>query len=136
MALLPENNITIGNNVQIITEPSYTYYIDFKNKRIVRNTDGKEAMIQAIFKILKTERYAYLIYDWNYGIELEGLIGKDNLFVIPEIERRIKESLLQDDRIISLVDFNIIQNDNNDFLISFTANTTEGEVDINTTINL
>lgn len=130
MALIPSNTISIGQDVEIITHPTYTYYLDIENKKIVRHTDGKEAIKQAIFKILQTERYSFLIYDWNYGVELEGLLGKDPLFVLAEIERRVTEALLQDDRITSLSDFIINQIGGSDFIISFTANTTEGEVDI------
>jgi len=130
MAIIPSNVANIGENVEIIKQPTYTYYLDFTNNKIVRFTDGKEAMKQAIFMILQTERYAFLIYDWNYGVELEYLIGKSPLFVLSEIERRITEALLQDDRITSLSNFTVNQINDNDFVISFTANTTEGEVDI------
>lgn len=33
-------------------------------------------MKQAIYKILQTERFEYLIYSWNYGIELNAVVGK------------------------------------------------------------
>jgi len=130
MALIPNSVATIGENVEIVSQPTYTYYLDFAYNKIVRFTDGKEAIKQAILMILQVERYAYLIYDWNYGVEIEDLIGKDPLFVLAEIERRITEALLQDDRIISLSDFVVNQINDNDFVISFTANTTEGDVDI------
>lgn len=130
MGLLPNNNITIGQNVEVTTQPTKTYYFDIENNRIVGIVDGIDAMKQAIYKILQTERYAYLIYDWDYGTELEGLIGKDPLFVFAEIERRIAEALKQDDRILSITDFKINQISKSNFVVSFTANTTEGEVNM------
>lgn len=130
MALLPDNTLTIGKNVEITIQPTYTYYLDTINNKIVRHTDKIEAMKQTILKILQTERYGYLIYNWNYGVELEGLIGKDPLFVLAEIERRVKEALTQDDRITSLSDFTVNQINSSDFEAFFTANTTEGEVGI------
>jgi hypothetical protein len=130
MALIPSNTISIGQDVEITTQPTYTYYLDIENKKIVRHTDGKEAMKQAIYKIIQTERYKYLIYDWNYGIELEGLIGKDPLFVLGELERIFSEALKTDDRITSISNFIVNQTDKSDFLVSFTANTTEGDIDI------
>ncbi|MEN7878670.1 DUF2634 domain-containing protein, partial [Clostridioides difficile] len=60
--------------------------------------DDVEALKQTIFLILNTERYQHLIYSWNYGVELNDLIGEPISFVIPELERRIKEALIQDDR--------------------------------------
>lgn len=131
MALLPSNTFNIGEEIEIISQPTYTYFYDTVNKRIVEHVDGIEAMKQAIYKIIETERYAYQIYDWNYGIELEGLIGKDPLFAMSEMKRVFTEALTQDDRILSLSDFKVTQkNTNSDFLISFTANTTEGDINI------
>ena len=36
--------------------------------------------MQAIRKIMGTERYAFVIYTANYGIELQRLVGKDFVF--------------------------------------------------------
>lgn len=62
-------------------------------------------MEQAVFLILNVERYEWLIYSWNYGFEKKSLIGKPVDFCIPEIERRVKEALLQDDRITAVENF-------------------------------
>ncbi len=64
--------------------------------------DELDAVKQAVFKILQTERYEYLIYTFDYGSELRGLIGVNPLFVRSELNRRIEEALLQDDRIIAI----------------------------------
>ncbi|MCC0648588.1 DUF2634 domain-containing protein, partial [Clostridioides sp. ZZV15-6598] len=64
-----------------------------------------EALKQTIFLILNTERYEHLIYSRNYGVELNDLIGEPMTFVIPELERRIKEALVQDDRIENVDNF-------------------------------
>lgn len=68
-------------------------------------TDDLEALEQAIYKVLSTEKYEYPVYGFNYGIELESLIGKDPVYVQIELKRRIRECLLQDDRIISVDNF-------------------------------
>lgn len=57
------------------TEPSNTFFIDFEKGRISGFVDEREAVKQAIMLILNTERYKFLIYSWNYGVELEELIG-------------------------------------------------------------
>lgn len=74
-------------------------------KRIMNRTDGLEAVKQACYMILMTERYKYEIYPWDYGIELEDLFGQPLTFVIPELERRIYEALIGDDRILDVYDF-------------------------------
>ena len=70
-------------------------------------TDDIEAVKQAIYKILNTERYQYPIYSWNYGVELADLFGKPIAYVLPEIPRRIKEALVADDRIIDATAFEL-----------------------------
>ena len=70
--------------------------------------------------ILHTERYRYLIYTPDYGSELEGLIGRDPLFVQSELKRRIREALMQDDRIEDVTNFSI-QFDGDNALVRFTV---------------
>lgn len=79
--------------------PSMTYRMAAEKKEVRGALDGMDAVKQAVYKILQTERYKYVIYDWNYGVELEDLLGKAVSFVIPELQRRITEALLTDDRI-------------------------------------
>lgn len=38
--------------------------------------EGLEAVKVMIYKIIKTERYKWAAYTWDYGIELEALIGQ------------------------------------------------------------
>ncbi|MHB8065020.1 MAG: DUF2634 domain-containing protein [Ruminiclostridium sp.] len=68
-------------------------------------TDELGALQQAIYKVLNTEKYEYPIYSFNYGIELENLIGMDAIYVKIEIKRRVQECLLQDERITSVDNF-------------------------------
>ncbi|OBZ08598.1 DUF2634 domain-containing protein [Bacillus sp. FJAT-26390] len=86
-------------------ETSATYKLDLTNNRIVGTTDRLEAVKQAVFKILQTERYRYFCYSDDYGAELQGLIGEAPSFVRSEMERRIREALMQDDRITGVTDF-------------------------------
>lgn len=73
-------------------------------------TDEIDAIKQTIYFILGTERYEYLIYSWDYGIELQDLFGKPMPYVIAEIKRRITEALTMDDRITDVVDFQFERN--------------------------
>ena len=73
--------------------------------RISDYVDDLDAVKQAIYLILSTERYEYIIYSWDYGVELVDLIGKPMPYVMAEVPRRITEALTQDDRIEDVVDF-------------------------------
>lgn len=73
--------------------------------RINGYVDGIDAIIQSIYLILSTERYQYIIYSWDYGIELLDLIGQPMPYVMAELPRRIKDALTQDDRIEDVTDF-------------------------------
>ena len=95
--MIPQSNIDVELSLDEIIETSRTYKIT--GNRIRGYTDGLEALKQAIYKVLNTERYEYPIYSFNYGIELESLLGKDPIYVQIELKRRIRECLLQDDRI-------------------------------------
>ena len=86
-------------------QPSQTFSIDFENEEMDGFTDGLDAMRQAIFCILNTERFEHLIYSWDYGSQLHDLIGIDSDLALPEIERIVTEALLEDDRIIEVDDF-------------------------------
>ncbi|HBF2202963.1 TPA: DUF2634 domain-containing protein [Clostridioides difficile] len=92
-------------NFNVRQEPSKTFKLNTEKSKIDGICDDVEALKQTIFLILNTERYQHLIYSWNYGVELNDLIGEPISFVIPELERRIKEALIQDDRIENVDNF-------------------------------
>lgn len=101
---VPQGGI-LQNDIEIEQQPSRTYRLDLANYRIVGMTDRFDAVKQAVFKILQTERFTYLIYSASYGFEGGGMVGYDRSFVQSEMKRRIREALLQDDRIISVENF-------------------------------
>lgn len=103
--MIPQTQDDLVNDVVIVEQPSYTYHMDLTKNKILENCDNLEAMKQVVYKIINTERYQCLIYSWNYGIELQDLLGMPTSFCIPEIERRITEALLQDERISRVFDF-------------------------------
>src|SRR5690606_37221998 len=112
----------IPSDLEIVEEqqPSLTFGVDFDRGRVIGMVDGLEAVKQAVFLILQTERYRHLIYSDDYGSELEGLIGRDPLFVQSELKRRIREALMQDDRIEDVTNFSI-RFDGDSALVRFTV---------------
>lgn len=115
--------------------PSYTYNINRNTNRISGYIDGKDAIIQAIYLILQTERYESMIYNWYYGVEIDGLIGKNRNYVTSELKRVIREALLEDNRITEVTNFSIKYN-NDIATIEFTAETVIGDITINWEVNI
>lgn len=97
--------------------------------------NGIEAMKQTIYHIINTERYQYLIYSWNYGVELADLFGKPITYCYPEIKRRITEALLQDSRIESVESFEFSYS-KGDVIAKFKVITTEGEIEIEKVVRI
>ena len=95
--------------------------------RIQGYIDDMDAVIQAIYLILSTERYQYVIYSWDYGVELVDLFGKPMPYVIAELPRRITDALTQDNRIDDVVDFEFEKNGNK-LHTTFTVVTNIGNV--------
>lgn len=124
--MIPSENIGVA--FQIKQQPSKTYKIDLDKSKIKGYIDEIEAIKQSIYKILNTERYKYLIYSWNYGIELEDLFGEPIPYVYSELKRRISEALTQDDRIESVDAFSFT-NKKGVVSATFTVHTIYGDVD-------
>jgi hypothetical protein len=97
----------IREPVQEVQQPSLTYRIDLTKGRVNGKVDGLDAVKQAVFKILQTERFRHLIYSFDYGVETNVLTGSSALLLRSELPRRIREALLQDDRISDVMDFKI-----------------------------
>lgn len=96
---------TLLTPIKEVTYPSKTYKVLLDKDRISGYTDEVDALIQTIYFILNTERYKFVIYSWNYGVELFDLFGKQMTYVIPEVERRVTEALIQDDRVVKVTNF-------------------------------
>lgn len=109
-------------------QASRTYKLCPESGMIGGLIDELDAMEQAVFKILSTERFEYPLYSWNYGIELDELIGEPVTFVLPELERRITEALMQDERITSIDTFEY-EISGGTVLVSFAVNTIFGDIE-------
>ena len=114
--------------LEVEIQPSLTYALDVESGRIRGAVDNLESVRQAIFLILNTERYAYLIYSWNYGVELKELIGRPKEYALPEIKRCITEALLQDDRITAVDGFEF-ETGKKTVHVTFTVHTIFGDIE-------
>lgn len=109
--MIPED-IVITESKQNL--PSLTYKIDYKKNKIAGITDELEAVKQAVFLVLSTERDYSEIYQ-DYGMKTADLIGQEFSFVASELKRRIRETLIEDDRITEVENFGF--NDSEDGLL-------------------
>lgn len=103
--MIPNTGDDLRQDFVFTTIPSRTLKLNHDYHLVNGTIDQIQAVEQAVFLILTTERYQWLIFSWNYGVELKNLIGKDPEYCVPEIERRIREALLQDDRITAVENF-------------------------------
>lgn len=126
--MLPAVNDDLQKDFEIEEETSHTYKLDLDNSTIAGYVDDLEAMKQAIYLILNIERYEYLIYSWNFGIELNDLYGQPIPFVLPELKRRITEALTQDSRILGVDNFSFETNKGK-VHATFTVHTIFGDVE-------
>lgn len=109
-------------------ETSLTFKV--ANGRIGGKIDGQEAMIQAISKIMETERSVYPIYSEDYGNDLDELIGKSFDFVETEIERVLEEALEEDERVTGVSVDAIEETDSTSLLVTATVSTIYGDLEV------
>ena len=105
--MIPTGAILNEQNLEPAAQPSRTWKLDFERGRAVGMTDGLDAVRQAVYLILHTERFRHIIYSPDYGTEWHGIVGASPVFIRSELKRRITEALLQDDRIQAVQDFQI-----------------------------
>lgn len=110
------------------TSPSLTYKLDLNKGRIGTKIDGKEAILQAIVKILSTSKYANVIYNWYYGNELVSLIGMPYSYIIVEAPRIVEEALLVDDRIKKIDGYEFSEISTDSMQMSFVVHTIYGTI--------
>ena len=101
--MLPDSSNMAVMGEDLPEMPNKTYYLDMEKKRIRGSlTNDLEAVKQAAYLILRTERYDYLIFGRNYGVELKELFGREKNYVLPMLVKNISEALMADDRIIEV----------------------------------
>lgn len=133
--MIPSTTASLDQNFELEEQPTYTYKMNLDTGQIQGYTGGLDAMKQAIFKILQTERYQYVMYSWNYGIETLDLYGEPVSYVCPELERRITEALTWDERIKSVNNFEFNLPRKGVVHASFIAHTIFGDIQTETEVN-
>ncbi len=111
--------------------PTLTFQI--ANGRIRNKFDGLGAMVQAVDKILKTERFVFPIYTDQYG---NDLLGKDLGYAKVEAERMVKEALLADERVIKVDITNINETSPNTLTLTGECQTSYGNIPIESEVSI
>jgi len=127
--MIPATNGLLSQDFAIAEQTSHTWYLDIDRDVVVGYTDGLDAIEQAIYLMLETERFQHVIFSWNYGAEFLDLYGQPMAYVLPEIKRRISEALLQDSRIRAVENFDF-HVEKSKVLVTFTAVTIFGALPI------
>lgn len=114
------------------------YGIDFETGQLTGEiVTGKEALKVWIYFALKTPRYRYRVFSFDYGTQAEELIGKNygRDYTESEIKRFITESLTVNPYITGVDDFDI-KFEGSSLIVSFRAATLFGDTDITEKIEL
>ena len=91
-----------------------TVQFDFEKHEFILSPTGKQKQFEGsdawgewCVKAMSTERYRYLVYDNQYGEELDTLIGKSRPHEVieSEIKRMTRECLMCDPRTAKVDDF-------------------------------
>lgn len=129
MSILPQIDSSIlDDNLTNKKYPLKTYQIN--GDRISGYIDDEKAIIQAVRKIIQTERTKYLIYDWDYGIELMDLYGKNPDYIIADLKTRFEEAFLQNPHIMAIKDFYCELQDDESIAVQIILETAYGEIKI------
>ena len=139
MATLPQIDGSTQTITKISTLPSKTYKLILNENgpdRIIGYVDKLDAVRQSVYHILNTERYAYDIYDNNYGVELQQYIGQGFDYLVATIEQTLREALMQDLRITNVV-INVIYKVGNDqALVACTVESIYGNLQMEVSVNV
>ena len=117
------------------------YAWDFERDCFLYDVNGRHILLTGnpalevwIYKALKTERFEYLAYSWQYGIELKPFIGKVMGVQerYSELRRVITECLMVNPYIKSIDSFSITPENRAELVrVHITLTTVYGEVAIN-----
>lgn len=129
-----ENDNLIADFDELIL-PSKTWKIDFDKNLVTVNITDLEAVRQAAYLILSTERYEYIIYSDQYGSEFIDLFGENQAYVMSEVKRRITEALTYDDRITSVDNFEFTRTKRG-LYVTFTISCDVGKFNAETEVTL
>jgi hypothetical protein len=122
-------------NVVYASYPTNEWIVDFETGQNKPPKSSIDAVSQDLKFALSVERYKFPIMGSNYGITLDDLVGTDFNYIRSEAERRIRDALSIDDRVLAIEKFNFETKGADSLIISFVVKTTFGDVPLETEIS-
>ena len=104
MPTLPQGG-SLPPQVEVSSQPGRTWYIDKSTNRIRGECDGWLAVRQAVEIILNVQRFRWQIYTPYSGMDWRNLIGNGPGYVAAELQRRVCDALIMDDRVLGIRDY-------------------------------
>lgn len=127
MPTLPEGNGVNIQNVVFESQPGLTWWRDPQTNRIVGQADGFKAVTQAVEVMLSVERFRWQIYKPFFGVSWDGLIGLDVGYVAAELQRRVRDAVMIDDRVTGVANYSYTF-DGDNLTAKITVNTVFGSL--------
>ena len=135
MATLPQGNGINIQNVVFQSQPGLTWWRDPQTNRIVGQVDGFQAVAQAVEVMLSVVRFRWQIYKPFFGVTWDGLIGLDVGYVAAELQRRVREAVMIDDRVTGVSNYSYTF-DGDNLTAIITVNTVFGPVNQSVEVRL
>lgn len=133
MVTLPQSGIDLSRGVAFQDQPSLTWIADPVTHRLRGRGDNLEAVRQAVEIIVNVERFKWQIYSPNFGVDLDNLLARDAGYVASELQRRLADAILPDNRLLGISGFSYAV-DGPVMTAAVTVSTVFG--DINTTLEV
>lgn len=98
---LPPSN---GQATALTVSPTKTWRFNNRTGRIEDEITDEDALEQFVVKALRTARNRFMIYDHQYGNDIEDMIGTNvtQALAQAEIPRLVREALIYDDRVLDV----------------------------------
>lgn len=110
MSVLPETSYFEELNPDRFSGDT-TFRVMLDENQIGEKISEAEALEQSVLLNLMTERYAYEIFDRDYGLETSDLIGESFDYVKAVLPKRLVECLAVDDRITNIENIQVEKGD-------------------------
>lgn len=141
--MIPKNELPLDNELldevlkaeEVGATKTYKMHID--KERIFGFTDDVDALKQAIYKQINTERDIYPIYT-NYGVKKRDLFGKPKRYAYMILTERVRDALLSDDRVLDVHSFYYVDEESkrDNLCMSFSVESVYGVVEIKNIFDL
>jgi xkdS protein len=119
---------TFKENQKYIDAKEFAF--DFNEKKMIDGTVEKKSAVKIwIYNTLKTERYRWEIYSWQYGASLEQYIGKSysDAYINDSVKKEVTEALKVNTNITDVKEFKAYMLDDTTLHMEFYVVTKWGE---------